>query len=103
MSLQKDYEVPSTGATASYHFVQQVGLDRISNLTNATVASYLSSDAHSAGKFPLYTQQIALSGLPPKGVDAFDFAEQGLVESPADGAAFSVGTRYAFAGAEIVA
>lgn len=102
MPLQKDYVTPSTGATAGYHVVQQVMLDSMSTITSATVASYLSADAKGAGKWPLYQQQIAIDGLPGKGVDAFDFAEQSLVENPADDAP-SVGNRYVFAGAPIVA
>lgn len=101
MPLQKDYESPSTGATASYHVVKQVTLDRESNIVNATVASYLSADAKSAGKFALYTQQITITGLPPAQVDAFDYAEQQLIVAD-DGATIALGNRYAFAGAEIV-
>jgi hypothetical protein len=103
MSLQKDYETPSTGAVASYHVVQQVGLDYVSLQTNATVASYLTKDARDAGKFPLYTQQISVDGLPTTGVDARDYAEQQLVAAvPQDGGG-PYANRFVFAGAEIVA
>jgi hypothetical protein len=102
MPLQKDYVTPSTGATASYHVVQQVSLDYVSTQANATVASYLSNDAMTAGKFPMYTQQITLTGLPGDGLDARDYAEAQLVlAQPADAPAPNT-NRYVFAGASIV-
>ncbi|MFD1556045.1 hypothetical protein ACFSHT_10470 [Paraburkholderia silviterrae] len=103
MPLQLNFTTPSTGAVASYHVVQQVGLDYVSSLTNATVASYLDSSAKGAGKFPMYTQQIQIDGLPDAGADARSFAESSLIVAAlADGSA-SVGTnRYVFAGAELV-
>jgi hypothetical protein len=103
MPLQIEYVTPSTGATARYHVVQQVGLDYVSSLTNVTVASYLDKDANAAGKFPMYAQQIQISSLPDKGVDARDFAETSLVASaPTDAGGFASASRYAFAGAEII-
>jgi len=103
MPLQKDYETPSTGANASYHVVQQVSIDYVSTMTNATVASYLSKDALSAGKFPMYTQQIMLAGLPPDGEIARDYAEAQLVVAQPDDSSVPVANRYVFAGASIVA
>jgi hypothetical protein len=102
MPLQKDYETPATGAVSSYHAVQQVGLDKVSTLTTATVASYLSSAAKAAGKMPMYSQQIQLAGLPDKGQDAFDFAEAQLVAAAPDGVTVQAVNRYVFAGAAIV-
>lgn len=103
MPLQFNFVTPSTGATAGYHVVQQVGLDYVSSLTNATVASYLDKDAKEAGKFPMYTQQIQLDALPDAGADARAFAESSLAAAaPVDGAAASNLNRYVFSGAEIV-
>ncbi|SDR19302.1 hypothetical protein SAMN05443245_3449 [Paraburkholderia fungorum] len=103
MPLQIDFVTPSTGATASYHVVQQVGLDYESGFTNATVASYLSADAKAAGKFSMYVQQIQISGLPDKGTDARDSAEALLIAAPpTDGTTQGASNRYTFAGAEIV-
>ncbi|MFP4889307.1 hypothetical protein [Paraburkholderia sp. EG304] len=102
MPLQKDFETPSTGATAGYHVVQQVSLDYVSSQIDATVASYLSKDARDAGKFPLYTQQITVAGLPAAGADARDYAQQQLVAAaPQDGSG-PYANRFVFAGAEIV-
>lgn len=104
MSIQKDYVTPSTGATASYHVVQQVGLDYVSNLTNVTIASYLDKDAVTAGKVPMYAQQIQIASLPTTGSDARSFSESSLVAAtPTDGSASTYPNRYVFAGAEIVA
>lgn len=103
MPLQKDYETPSTGANASYHVVQQVSLDYVSTMTNATVASYLSEDALGAGRFPMYTQQISLAGLPADGQAARDYAEAQLVVAQPDDESVPVVNRYVFAGATIVA
>jgi hypothetical protein len=102
MPLQKDYVTPSTGATASYHVVQQVSLDYVSAQANATVASYLSNDALMAGKFPMYTQQIMLAGLPGDSQDARDYAEAQLVLAQPANASVSSANRYIFAGAAIV-
>jgi hypothetical protein len=103
MPLQLNYVTPSTGASASYHVAQQVALDYVSLLTNVTVASYLDSDAKAAGKFPMYTQQIQIAGLPDSGADARSFAESSLsAAAPTDGSALSNTNRYVFAGAEIV-
>lgn len=104
MPLQINYVAPSTGATAAYHVVQQNALDYVSNLTTATVASYLDKAAKDAGKFPMYSQQIQLAGLPAAGVDALSFAESALCEAaPTDGSTPPYANRYAFAGAGIVA
>ncbi|MGF6976344.1 hypothetical protein QFZ94_004794 [Paraburkholderia sp. JPY465] len=102
MPLQKDYETPSTGATASYHVVQQVSLDFVSSRSNATVASYLSKDARDAGKFALYTQQIAVAGLPDAGVDALEFVQQQLIVGAQQDGSGPYANRFVFAGAEIV-
>jgi hypothetical protein len=102
MPLQKDYETPSTGAVASYHVVQQVGLDYVSLLTNATVVSYLSRDARDAGRFAMYTQQVQIAGLPGDGQSARDFAEAQLIASPPDDAVGGAPNRYVFAGAAVV-
>jgi hypothetical protein len=102
MPLQKNYETPATGATSSYHVVQQVGLDRVSTLTTATVASYLSGDAKAAGKMPMYTQQIQIDGFPANGQDAFDFAEAQLVVMAPDDAPVRAANRYVFSGAQMV-
>ncbi|PQV50959.1 hypothetical protein [Paraburkholderia sp. BL21I4N1] len=104
MPFRINYVTPSTGASAGYHVVQQVALDYVSGLTNATVASYLDSAAKDAGRFAMYTQQIHISELPGAGVDAREFAESSLVAAaPTDGSASSYPNRYVFAGAEIVA
>jgi hypothetical protein len=51
----------------------------------------------------MYAQQIQISGLPDKGVDARDFAETSLVAAPAtDESGFASASRYAFSGAQIV-
>lgn len=104
MPLNKDYIVPATGATASYHVVQQVSLDYVSTKTNATVASYLTKDARDAGKFTLCMQQVMFDGLPADGQAVLDFAEaQLVVDAPTDGTGASYPGRYIFAGAAIVA
>lgn len=101
MPFQKDYETPATGAVATYHAVQQVSLDYVSNCTTALVVSYLSQATKDSGKQPLYSQQVQLTGLPPAGTDALAFAESQLIATPpAD--TVSVGNRYAFAGALLV-
>ncbi|CAD6536487.1 hypothetical protein LMG27952_03156 [Paraburkholderia hiiakae] len=104
MPLQQDYDTPSTGAVASYHVVQQVSIDYVSNLVGATVASYLSKDARDAGKFAMYTQQIQLQGLPEAGTDALAYAEAQLsAVVPTDGSVVpGFPNRYAFAGATVV-
>lgn len=104
MSLQLNYVTPSTGATGTYHVVQQVGLDYVSSLTNVTIASYLDSAAKDAGKFPMYTQQIQIQGLSPSGADPLAYAESSLsAAAPTDGSASTYPNRYVFAGAQIVA
>lgn len=104
MPIQQDYVTPSTGAVASYHVVQQVSLDSTNGgQTGATVLSYLSKDAVASGKFPMYTQQIQISGLPAKGQDAWDYAYATLVAAaPTDGTANAFTNRYVFAGASLV-
>ncbi|MCP3721718.1 hypothetical protein M3I53_01020 [Paraburkholderia sp. CNPSo 3272] len=104
MPIKKDYETPSTGAIASYHVAQMVTLDKISKGTSVALYSYLSADACAAGKAPMYQQQIMITALPDSGADAFAFAEQEIVAVPPTDEAASLNlSRYAFAGAEIVA
>ncbi|MEM5325160.1 hypothetical protein VSR34_00930 [Paraburkholderia sp. JHI2823] len=104
MPLQQDYVTPSTGAVASYHVVQQVSLDYVSNLVGATVASFLSKDAKDAGRFAMYTQQIQLHGIPAPGENTLAYVEAQLAEAePTDGSVVpGFPNRYAFAGATIV-
>ena len=103
MPLQISYATPATGAEAGYHVVTSVALDYEMKMTTATVSSFLSKDAKDAGKFSMYAQQIQISGLPEKGVDARDFAETSLVAAaPTDGSGFASASRYAFSGAQIV-
>ncbi|MFM0595319.1 hypothetical protein [Paraburkholderia dilworthii] len=102
MPLQFEYVTPSTGAKATYHVVQQVGLDYVSTLTSVTIASYLSKEARDAGKYSMYAQQIQIGALPDSGIDARDFAESSLAAAaPTDGSASVNPGRYVFAGAEI--
>lgn len=103
MPFQKEYESPSTGAIATYHVVQQVGLDKVAGMTTVTVASYVSAETKDAGKFALYTQQIQLAEMPGEGQDAFAFAESSLVEAePVDAAPALSANRYVFAGAQLI-
>lgn len=103
MPLQKDYQTPATGATASYHVAQLVTLDGVGKNTSITVASYLSADMKAAGKSPLYSQQIVVDGLPPDGQNAFVFAEAQLAAAaPSDGSPPTYTNRNVFAGAAIV-
>lgn len=98
MPFSFDYIVPTTGATATYHEVTQINLDKASTSTVATVASYVNADTRTAGKLPLYTQQIQVAGLPDSS-DPFAWAESELVEQAPvpvpDGTVFN---RYTFAG-----
>ncbi|WP_438396501.1 hypothetical protein [Caballeronia sp. DA-9] len=103
MPIAANYETPSTGASATYHVVQQITLDFVSSITNSTVASFLSKEAKDAGKFPMYTQQIPVEGLPAAGQDPLTYAEGRIVEPMPDGTVVApYANRYAFAGGEIV-
>ncbi|CAN7615092.1 hypothetical protein LJR034_004711 [Caballeronia sp. LjRoot34] len=103
MPIAVNYVTPNTGAAATYHVVQQITLDYVSSITNSTVSSYLSKDAKDAGKFPMYTQQIPVDGLPAAAQDARAYAEGRIVESTPDGTTVvPYANRYAFAGGTIV-
>jgi hypothetical protein len=103
MPIAVNYVTPNTGAAATYHVVQQIALDYVSSITNSTVASYLSKDAKDAGKFPMYTQQIPVDGLPAAEQDARTYAEGLLVEvMPEDTVAPPYANRHAFAGGTVV-
>jgi hypothetical protein len=102
MSIQFSYTTPSTGAVADYHVVQQIGLDYISNNTNVQVASYVSKDAYEAGKFPVYTQNIQIAGLPVVTADPLVTVQNNLMAAaPTDGTASTTPNRYLFAGATL--
>jgi hypothetical protein len=102
MPLTLNYKTPNTGAAAAYHVVQTVTLDAMTTRTTATIGSYCSKDDRDAGRFPMYTQQIALDGLPADGQTAFAYAEaQLIVPAPASGPAPVQINRYAFSGAVI--
>jgi hypothetical protein len=103
MPIASNYVTPNTGAPAAYHVVQQLTLDYVSSITNSTVASYLSKDAKDAGKFPMYTQQIPVDGLPVAGQDPLLYAEGRIIEPMPDGTTVvPYANRYAFAGGAIV-
>lgn len=78
MPFIKTYEVPSTGATANYHEVSQISLDKASSSTQATVNSYLTAEAKAAGKLVMFSQQVRIAAL-PGATDGFAWAEQQLV------------------------
>ncbi|AET90690.1 hypothetical protein BYI23_B000830 [Burkholderia sp. YI23] len=103
MPIASNYTTPSTWAVATYHTIQQMTLDYAAGQCTATVASYLSKDALDAGKFPIYSQQIVLEGLPASGEDPKTYAEEALVEAqPTDAPTSPYANRYAFAGGTIV-
>jgi hypothetical protein len=98
MPFTKTYEVPSTGATASYHEASHVSLDRQGQFAVVTVASYVSAEAKTAGKMAMFSQQIRVMGL-PDAADAFGWAEQHLViEAPSPAPVDTPVNRYVFAG-----
>lgn len=104
MSIQFSYTTPSTGAVANYHVVKQIGLDYESKNTNVQVASYVSSDAYTAGKFPVFTQNIQIDGLPVTTADPWATVQNDLIAAaPTDGTASTSPNRYLFAGATLVA
>lgn len=99
----KDFVTPSTGATATFHVVSQVLIDYGgSELTTATVSSFLSPEAYAAKKFPMFTQSVPLEGRPSDGQDAQAWAEGKLVEAAPDDAVSPYGNRYVLANGEIV-
>ena len=103
MPIASNYTTPSTWAVATHHVIQQLTLDYVSGQCTATVSSYLSKEALDAGKFPIYSQQIVLEGMPASGADPKAYAEGALVEAaPADAPASPYANRYAFAGGTIV-
>ncbi len=92
------YAVPSTGATANYHEVSQVSLDKASSTVQATVGSYLSAEARAAGKMVMFSQQVRIDAL-PGAADAFVWAEQQLIEPvPSPVPASEAANRRIFAG-----
>jgi hypothetical protein len=104
MAIQFDYTTPSTGAVASYHVVQQIGLDYASNRTHVSIASYVSKEAYSAGKFPVFIQSIDMDGLPAVNSDPLVTVQSALIAAPpTDGTASNTPNRYLFAGASAVA
>jgi len=103
MPVASNYTTPNTAAVATYHVVQQITLDFVSSITNSTVASYLSKESRDAGKFPMYSQQIPVDGLPAAGQDPRAYAEGKIVEAMPDGTVVvPYANRFAFAGGTIV-
>lgn len=99
MPFKIAYVVPSTGATADYHEVSQLSLDKASSTVQATVFSYLSADAKAAGKMVMFSQQIRIAAL-PGAVDAFAWVEQQLIApAPVPIPASDAPNRWIFAGA----
>jgi len=103
MPIKLNYTTPNTGAPATYHVVQQIMLDFVSSITNATVASFLSKEARDAGKSPMYAQQVPVDNLPAAGQDPLEYVEGRLIEPLPDGTVVApYANRYSFAGGEIV-
>jgi hypothetical protein len=93
------YVVPSTGATAGYHEVSQVSVDKVTSSAQATVYSYVSAEAKAAGKMLMYSQQVRIDAL-PGAADAFVWAEQQLIAvAPAPIPVSDAPNRWIFAGA----
>jgi hypothetical protein len=105
MPINKTLTLEATGGEASYHIVRSINLDYVAKATSAVVMSYVSAEAHVAGKQPASFEMIPvpLDGLPDKGQEPLDFVEAALVvAAPADisGAGRN---RYLFSGGTIVA
>jgi len=103
MAIQFVYTTPATGAPAQYHVVQSIQLDYASSRTLVTVASYVDSTTYTASKLPVYTQSIAIDGLPDTTQDPLVTVQQELVAAaPTDGTASTSPNRYLFAGGTLV-
>ncbi|WP_213766745.1 hypothetical protein [Caballeronia sp. dw_19] len=109
--LKKIVTIASNGVPAEIHVIDGVQLNKSAAQTTVSVQSYFDKKALDDKLQYIAVSTITIKGLPGKGVDAFEFAELELVkEKPVDEStdnapAYYQGglSRYAFAGAEIVA
>ncbi|AOZ05972.1 hypothetical protein [Cupriavidus malaysiensis] len=104
MPLKKAIESPATGADANFHIITSYSVDLDSGYSAAAVSSYHSQAAQAAGKQPMHTWHITLSGVPPQDKPALAWLEAELAHAeipPADDPSLSLSPeRWAFAGAE---
>ncbi|MDR5801214.1 hypothetical protein [Caballeronia sp. LZ001] len=100
MSLIIDYVTPGTGATASFHVVQQVTIDYRNGRSAAQLESFVNQQTFTDGKQPVFSQSIEFSELPTAGVDPREYAEQKIVAA-ADDKTSPTAARANFIGAQI--
>jgi len=101
--IKLDYVVPATGATSTVHVVSQVQLDYSgSDTLTASVCSFADEAAYASNKFPMFTQQVPIEGLPPDGEHPQAYAYARLVEPAPDGEVTPYANRRVFANGALV-
>lgn len=64
IAINHEIEDESTGAVASYHVIEYVGIDYKYNSVTATLNGYVSRKAHESGRNPLCSHSVTLNSLP---------------------------------------
>lgn len=67
IAINHEIEDESTGAVASYHVIEYVGIDYKYGSATATLNGYVSKKAYEAGRNPLCSHSITVNALPEDG------------------------------------
>lgn len=109
MAIKKDITLDATGASASYHVLQQVSIDALAKTTTASVFSYVSADTYASGKQPVQSAFVVFAqGNPGEDEGAIKWMEGKLIEAQPDtpdpmvAALPYMANRYVFAGGSVV-
>ena len=94
IAIKHEIEDESTGAVASYHVIEYVGIDYKYGSTTATLNGYVSKKAHESGRNPLCSHSLTIGGLPAEGESCKEWLYRKAVQ---EGNADSI-----FAGAELL-
>ena len=94
IAIKHEIEDESTGAVASYHVIEYVGIDYKYGSTTATLNGYVSKKAHESKRNPLCSHSLTIGGLPAEGESCKEWLYRKAVE---EGNTDSI-----FAGAELL-
>lgn len=106
IGLKVDIVDDNTGAPAGYHVISGLNIFVNSGYCDVTLSSYYNQNLQQAGKHAMGTVGITVHGIPPRGVDVFDWAYRSIVAPVAPDAVDAYGSplqAHVFTGAELVA
>lgn len=84
MGIKKVVIDGNTQVPMEYHIVAFSNVQWLNNAVILTICSFYNQDAYTKGSRNLDQRQVQIAGLPPKGTDFMDWAQERLILTPTD-------------------